>query len=102
MVTRESIIERMKDFKESNKCAIYLEVPDAKASKAWAHGTGDPSVQIRAIAQYLISLSDTLEKNNGIKVSAYKLAQDISKMVDIEPRIEGNVTKVETVVKEGK
>lgn len=99
MITRENIIEKMKDFKAENKCAIYLEVPDAKNSKAWAYGTGDPSIQVRAMAQYLISLADTLNnspdwKEKNVKVTPYQLAQDIAKMVDTEPRIEGHITKV--------
>lgn len=94
MTTRENIIERIKEHKGVNKCAIYLEVEDAKAGKAWANGTGDPNVQVRAIAQYLVSLSGVLQKENGLNVSAYKLAQDIAKMVDNEPRIEGHKIEV--------
>lgn len=100
MITRDDLKERAHDFKGEKKCAMYFEVSDANNGQAWAFGTGDPSVQIRAIAQYLIQLSETLEKNNNIKVSPYQMAKDIVKLVDTEPRIEGHITKVE--VKEGK
>lgn len=95
MITREDIKERAKDYKGDKKCAMYFEVD----KEAWAFGTGDPSVQIRAIAHYLTQLSESLEKNNHIKVTPYQMAQDIVKLVDTEPRIEGRITKIETVTK---
>lgn len=94
MITREELKERAKSFKGNKNCAMYFEVENE--GEAWAFGTGDPSTQIRAIAHYLTQLSDSLKKNNNIEVSPYQMAQDIVKLVDTKPRIEGHITKITT------